>query len=83
MVLPIKEPVGKNKKTRARINTLIEQTKDIVQEQNDQFNHYQEQINQDQPNHHQDQYNHYQKEDKEVEVTMHKPVPKLKNLFNH
>ncbi len=41
MILPIKEPVGKNKKTRKRINSLIEQTKDIVQTQNDQFNHYQ------------------------------------------
>jgi len=40
IILPINEPVGKNKKTRARINALIEQTKDMVQALNDQFSHY-------------------------------------------
>jgi len=42
MLLPINEPVGKNKKTRARINALIEKTKDMVQSLNDQFSYYQE-----------------------------------------
>ncbi|MCK5830076.1 MAG: hypothetical protein KAH20_07200 [Methylococcales bacterium] len=41
MILPNKEPVGKNKKTKIKIDNLIEQTKDIVQAQNDQFNHQQ------------------------------------------
>jgi hypothetical protein len=40
IVLPINEPVGKNKKTRSKINTLIEQTKDMVQALNDQFSQY-------------------------------------------
>ena len=40
IILPINEPVGKNKKTRARINGLIEQTKDMVQTLNDQFSQY-------------------------------------------
>jgi hypothetical protein len=40
IILPINEPVGKNKKTKARINGLIEQTKDMVQTLNDQFSHY-------------------------------------------
>lgn len=44
IVLPIKEPVGKNKKTKSRVNALIEQTKDIVQALNDQFNHYQQDV---------------------------------------
>jgi len=48
IILPINEPVGKNKKTRARINALIEQTKDMVQALNDQFSHYR----QDEPNSH-------------------------------
>ena len=42
MVLPINEPVGKNKKTRQKCDDLIEQTKDTVQSLNDQFNHYQQ-----------------------------------------
>lgn len=42
MVLPMSEPVGKNKKTRKKCDDLIEQTKDIVQSLNDQFNHYQQ-----------------------------------------
>ncbi|MCK5888319.1 MAG: hypothetical protein KAG19_00085 [Methylococcales bacterium] len=41
IILPIKDPVGKNKKTRSRINRLIEQTKNIVQALNDQFSHNQ------------------------------------------
>ena len=40
ILLPINEPVGKNKKTRARLTILIEQTKDMVQTLNDQFSHY-------------------------------------------
>jgi hypothetical protein len=42
MILPINEPVGKNKQTRKQCDELIEQTKDIVQSLNDQFNHYQQ-----------------------------------------
>ncbi len=41
-LLPIKEPVAKNKKTRTKISRLIEQSKDLVQELNDQFSHYQD-----------------------------------------
>ncbi len=40
MILPINEPVGKNKKIRLRIKELIEKTKNIVQSLNDQFSHY-------------------------------------------
>jgi len=36
-VLPITEPVGRNKKTRKKISGLIEQTKNLVQALNDQF----------------------------------------------
>ena len=39
-LLPIKDPVAKNKKTRAKITHLIEQSKDLVQSLNDQFSHY-------------------------------------------
>ncbi len=39
MILPINEPVGKNKKIRLRIKELIEKTKNIVQSLNDQFSH--------------------------------------------
>jgi non-homologous end joining protein Ku len=42
MILPINEPVGKNKQTRKQCDELIKQTKDIVQSLNDQFNHYQQ-----------------------------------------
>jgi len=42
ILLPINEPVGKNKKTRARIKILVEKTKDLVQALNDQFSHYEE-----------------------------------------
>ncbi|MGZ5532516.1 MAG: hypothetical protein ACXWEU_11735 [Methylomonas sp.] len=41
MLLPITTPVGKNKKTRKRLISLIEQTKDLVQALNDQFSHSQ------------------------------------------
>jgi len=40
IILPINEPVGKNKKTQRKIIALIEQTKDMVQALNDQFSHY-------------------------------------------
>lgn len=40
MLLPINDPVGKNKKTQMRIKSLIEQSKDIVQDLNDQFSSY-------------------------------------------
>jgi hypothetical protein len=40
IILPINEPVGKNKKTRKKINTLLEQTKELVQALNDQFSQY-------------------------------------------
>ncbi|WP_031435500.1 P-loop NTPase family protein [Methylomarinum vadi] len=41
-LLPMKEPVAKNKKTRAKLAQLLEQTKDLVQALNDQFSHYQD-----------------------------------------
>ncbi len=41
MLLPIARPVDKNKKTLARIKQLVEKCKDMVQELNDQFSHYQ------------------------------------------
>jgi hypothetical protein len=37
VILPITQPVGKNKKNRKKINHLLEQTKDLVQALNDQF----------------------------------------------
>ena len=37
MLLPSNQPVGKNKKNRKKLNTLLEQTKDLVQALNDQF----------------------------------------------
>jgi hypothetical protein len=40
ILLPINEPVGKNKKTRKKINMLLEQTKELVQSLNDQFSQY-------------------------------------------
>lgn len=42
MIMPSKDSIGNNKKTKLRINQLIEQTKDIVQAQNDQFNYRQQ-----------------------------------------
>jgi hypothetical protein len=41
IMLPVKEPVGKNKKTRSRLTHLKEQTKDLVQQLNDNFSHFQ------------------------------------------
>ncbi len=43
ILLPITDPVGKNKKTRKKLNGLIEQSKDLVQALNDQFSHSQQQ----------------------------------------
>ncbi len=40
ILLPIKDPVAKNKKTRLKLSQLIEQTKELVQILNDQFSHY-------------------------------------------
>jgi hypothetical protein len=37
MLLPSNQPVGKNKKNRKKLNSLLEQTKDLVQALNDQF----------------------------------------------
>lgn len=41
IMLPIKEPAAKNKKTRTKLTRLIEQCKDLVQSLNDQFSDYQ------------------------------------------
>jgi hypothetical protein len=43
ILLPITTPVGKNKKNRKKLASLIEQTKDLVQALNDQFSHSQHQ----------------------------------------
>lgn len=40
IILPINEPIGKSKKTQKRINSLVEQTKDMVQALNDQFSYH-------------------------------------------
>jgi len=40
IILPINESVAKNKKTRLKTHTLIEECKDMVQELNDQFSSY-------------------------------------------
>lgn len=37
MLMPITQPVGKNKKNRKKLQSLLEQTKDLVQALNDQF----------------------------------------------
>lgn len=37
VLLPITQPVGKNKKNRKKLNNLLEQTKDLTQALNDQF----------------------------------------------
>lgn len=37
MLLPMTQPVGKNKKNRKKLQSLLEQTKDLVQVLNDQF----------------------------------------------
>ena len=39
VVLPINQPVGKNKKNRKKLQAMIEQTKDLVQALNDQYSH--------------------------------------------
>ena len=41
ILLPINSPVGKNKKNRKKLATMIEETKDLVQALNDQFSHAQ------------------------------------------
>lgn len=43
ILMPITDPVGKNKKTRRKLTALIEQSKDLVQALNDQFSHSQQQ----------------------------------------
>lgn len=43
MLLPIAEPVGWNKKTKARLANILEQTKQLVQSLNDDFGSYDEQ----------------------------------------
>jgi hypothetical protein len=43
MLLPISEPVGWNKKTKARLAKLSENTKELVQSLNDNFSTYNEQ----------------------------------------
>lgn len=43
MLLPITKPVGDNKKNRKKLNSLMEQTKDLVQALNDQFSRSQHQ----------------------------------------
>jgi hypothetical protein len=37
MLLPMTQPVGRNKKNRKKLLSLLEQTKDLVQNLNDQF----------------------------------------------
>jgi len=43
MILPVSEPVGWNKKTKARLVQLLEKTKQLVQSLNDDFGSYDEQ----------------------------------------
>jgi hypothetical protein len=43
MLLPVTEPVGWNKKTRARLAKLLDEIKDLVQSLNDDFGSYDEQ----------------------------------------
>lgn len=43
ILLPITDPVGKNKKNRKKLNILVEQSKDLVQALNDQYSHTQQQ----------------------------------------
>jgi len=40
IILPINDSVGKNKKTRSKVHSLLEQCKDMVQILNDQFSVY-------------------------------------------
>lgn len=44
MLLPISEPAGWNKKTKARLKQITEKTKELVQSLNDNFGSYNEQI---------------------------------------
>jgi hypothetical protein len=43
MLLPVTEPVGWNKKTRARLAQLLDNIKELVQSLNDDFGSYDEQ----------------------------------------
>jgi hypothetical protein len=43
MLLPVQEPVGWNKKTKARLSLLLDRTKELVQSLNDGFGSYDEQ----------------------------------------
>ncbi len=43
MLLPVSEPVGWNKKTKARLSQLLDKTKQLVQSLNDDFGSYDEQ----------------------------------------
>ncbi len=47
MLLPISEPAGWNKKTKARLMQLTEKTKELVQSLNDNFGSYEEQFHAD------------------------------------
>ncbi|MDQ5939631.1 MAG: hypothetical protein QG557_579, partial [Pseudomonadota bacterium] len=40
MMLPIRDPLGWNKKTKAQLTTLLDKTKDLVQSLNDSFSIY-------------------------------------------
>ncbi len=42
ILLPVTEPVGSNRKTRAKLNQLIEKTKELIQSLNDGFSHINE-----------------------------------------
>ncbi len=42
ILLPVTEPVGSNRKTRAKLNLLIEKTKELIQSLNDGFSHIDE-----------------------------------------
>jgi hypothetical protein len=43
VLLPTTSPVGKNKKNRKKLASLLEQSKDLVQALNDQFSYNQQQ----------------------------------------
>jgi hypothetical protein len=42
VLLPVTEPVGSNRKTRAKLSQLIEKTKELIQSLNDGFSHIDE-----------------------------------------
>jgi hypothetical protein len=42
VLLPVTEPVGSNRKTRAKLTQLIEKTKELIQSLNDGFSHIDE-----------------------------------------